>query len=551
MQVSITDVSPPYGGYDRFNRLHLGDDYLPIWLQDSGYTTHYIGKLMNQYSVNNYNKPTPKGFDHQDQLVDPYTYLYDTPVFSSNGQAPVYYKDQYQTDIIHAKTRVSLESQRNSDKPFFLWGKAPHGEFEIFNHSQLVTKPAVPAARHAHLFKDAKIPRTPHFNPHRQTKTASFWKDFSRLSDDLVEEFDEMYRNRLRALQAVDEMIGTIFDELEQQKKLDNTYIIYSSDNGYHLGQHRSYPGKCGNIEEDINVPFVVRGPGVPKGKTSDVVSSHHDIAPTLLALAREYQNVPDWVDGGVIPLTEELAHHPNPTAAESLAVEFWALTDLPEFYPQVPSVGPNTYKTLRVISETYNWMYAVWCTGEHELYDLKQDPYETNNLYSEAAVQLLNRLDALLAVLKTCRAETCRDPWRVLHPTDASVKTLADALDEKHDLYYEGLEKVAFSECLNYYEITNEGDHFGLHSIVSQTTSGDRHPFQAVIKQETVPIVQPKGEELKHAVDLFQRVPRPSGPVGHIVPGDDFEKYAIPVPQELISHPIDWSQYGFYGFGS
>jgi hypothetical protein len=80
--------------------------------------------------------------------------------------------------------------------------------------------------------------------------------------------------------------------------------------------------------------------------------------------------------------------------------------------------------------------MYAVWCTGEREFYDLKQDPYELNNLYDSANVQLVNRLDALLVVLKSCRAETCRDPWRVLHPYDDDIKTLADALDTKVIIY-------------------------------------------------------------------------------------------------------------------
>lgn len=120
---SITDVSPPYGGYNRFNTLKLGEDYLPLWLQQSGYNTNYIGKLMNQYSVNNYNDSIPKGFHYQEQLVDPYTYVYNTAVFSVNGEAPVYYKDAYQTDIVHAKTRAALKRVQAQDDPFFLWGK--------------------------------------------------------------------------------------------------------------------------------------------------------------------------------------------------------------------------------------------------------------------------------------------------------------------------------------------------------------------------------------------------------------------------------------------
>lgn len=62
----------------------------------------------------------------------------------------------------------------------------------------------------------------------------------------------------------------------------------------------------------------------------------------------------------------------------------------------------------------------------------MKVDPYELHNLYDGANVQLVNRLDALLVVLKSCRAETCRDPWSVLHPNDDSVKTLKDALNEQ-----------------------------------------------------------------------------------------------------------------------
>lgn len=209
---------------------------------------------MNQYSVNNYNNPTPKGFDHQDQLVDPYTYIYNSAVFSTNGEAPVFYKDAYQTDVIHAKTRAALKRVEEQDKPFFLWvaPMAPHGEFVIGNNGGISTQPPVPAARHANLFKDAKIPRTPHFNPSKQVKTASYWKDLERFNATLVEEFDETYRKRLRALQSVDEIVGTIFEELEKSGELDNTYVFYSADNGYHLGQHRAYPGKCTNMEEDI-----------------------------------------------------------------------------------------------------------------------------------------------------------------------------------------------------------------------------------------------------------------------------------------------------------
>ncbi|CAO3629163.1 unnamed protein product [Cunninghamella blakesleeana] len=570
---NITDVNPPYGGYTRFNKLNLGESTLPVWMQQAGYSTHYIGKLMNEYSVNNYNKPTPKGFDYQDQLVDPYTYVYNKPVFSKNGEAPVFYKNAYQTDVIHGKALQALKNQRNTEKPFFLWVSpmAPHGQFNISNN-QIITEPPIPAARHAHLFKDVKIARTPNFNPEKQTKTASYWKYFSQLNDTLVDEFDEIHRNRLRALQAVDEMIGSLFDELEKQNKLDNTYIIYSADNGYHIGQHRAYPGKCGNIEEDINVPFIIRGPGVPKNQISDVVTSHTDLAPSILALAKGSQYVPEWVDGGVIPFTKELKNHPKPIAKESFAVEFWMKESIPEFYTGTFAPGPNIYKTIRVISKDYNYAYTVWCTGEHEFYDLRKDPYELDNEYETIDPRLADRLDALLLVLKSCRAESCRDPWSALHSNDPSVKTLVDALHYKYDEYYSSFRKVTFNECANYYSVENEQPLLGFHfkSNITNNNNIDNGQVQKLIAKSkidsfykalqkllqssiTKQVNIPK-DKLSDVISLYKSIPDPDDDryVGHELLPDDFEKDAIPIPQALIDNEIEWVKYGFYSeFGN
>ncbi|KAI8330816.1 alkaline-phosphatase-like protein [Choanephora cucurbitarum] len=559
---NITSVSPPHGGYDKFNTLKLGEDYLPLWLQKSGYSTNYIGKLMNHYTINNYNSPKPKGFDYQDQLVDPYTYVYHTAVFSTNGQAPHYYKDAYQTDVIHAKTRAALKRLQAQEDPFFLWVApvAPHGEFFLGNDGSVKTRPAVPASRHAHLFKDVKIPRHPHFNPDTQTKTASFWKDFEKLNETLVEEFDETYRNRLRALQAVDELVATVFEELEASGELDNTYVFYSADNGYHLGQHRAYPGKMSNLEEDINVPFIVRGPGVPKGQISDLVSSHHDLASTFVALASGDQHLPSWVDGGVIPLNEELSMHKRPISKESFAVEYWGSEFLPEGYDFMV-YGHNTYKTLRVISQEYNYMYTVWCTGEHEFYDLKKDPYELENLFESVDTQLLNRLDALLVVLKSCRAESCRDPWKILHTDGSSVSTLKDALDPKYDAHYAQFRHVQFEECLEYQLASNEQPRIGNHFLSNATTeirqySGLQRTFGLFTKQHK------KREELEHSaivaskehLELFKLIANysASGNVGDYVLNDEqLVTDALSLPSELLSSNVDWSQYNFYNFGN
>jgi arylsulfatase A-like enzyme len=180
---------------------------------------------------------------------------------------------------------------------------------------------------------------------------------------------DEFYRNRLRALQVVDEIIEGVVTRLSDYGILDNTYIFYSSDNGYHIGQHRLQPGKECGFEEDINVPLIVRGPGVPEGEVSDLVTSHTDLAPTFLSLANVKPR-PDF-DGAAIPLTTSAIGEAKDTRHEHVNVEYWGFALAEGNYGQ-KMFWNNTYKGLRLIGNGYSFYYSVWCSGEHELYDLK-----------------------------------------------------------------------------------------------------------------------------------------------------------------------------------
>jgi N-acetylglucosamine-6-sulfatase len=114
---------------------------------------------------------------------------------------------------------------------------------------------------------------------------------------------DAQYCSRIQALQAVDELVYNVVNYLTNNNLLNNTYIIYTSDNGYYIGQHRLAPGKTCAFEEDINVPFFIRGPGVEAGKVVDLVTTHTDIAPTLFDLAGIKLRA-DF-DGKLIPVTE------------------------------------------------------------------------------------------------------------------------------------------------------------------------------------------------------------------------------------------------------
>lgn len=196
----------------------------------------------------------------------------------------------------------------------------------------------------------------------------------------------------MRALQGVDELVDSLVARLEESDQLDNTYIIYTSDNGFHIGQHRLPPGKTCGFEEDIRVPLFVRGPGVPAGQVEDAVTTHIDLAPTFFQLA----GLParQDFDGTAIPVTPDLdgTRHVH----EHVTVEYWGRGVAEGFFSDVggsPSVGikieqqrltqlhtgpdgasmilNNTYKSVRLLGEGYNLYYSVWCNNEHELYDL------------------------------------------------------------------------------------------------------------------------------------------------------------------------------------
>lgn len=134
----------------------------------------------------------------------------------------------------------------------------------------------------------------------------------------MVDYGDLYYRSRLQALQGVDELVDSLVTRLEESDQLDNTYIIYTSDNGFHIGQHRLPPGKTCGFEEDIRVPLFIRGPGVREGYVQNSVTTHIDLAPTLFHLAGIPQR--SDFDGTAIPVTPDFTGPRH----EHVTVEFW-----------------------------------------------------------------------------------------------------------------------------------------------------------------------------------------------------------------------------------
>lgn len=400
-----------------------------------------------------------------------------------------------------------LDDALKDDKPFFLTTAptAPHSNVHINvdlsngdgDYTTSTTEQSMPrpAKRHKHLFNNAKVPRTANFNPDYPSGT-SWILTLPKQNQTNVDYNDEWYRNRLRTLQAVDEMIDGVVRRLEAAGILEETYIFFSTDNGYTIGQHRRQPGKQCAFEEDINIPLIVRGPGIPRGHVTDMVTSHVDIAPTLLELAgvQESKMQQYELDGSAIPLrASQLEHSEFSWPYEHVNVEMWGIIMSEGVHGYI--LYPNhTYKALRIIGHGYSLLYTVWCSNEHELYDLVSDPWEMNNLYEASSTaefsitltpaesneksnqslssyipfstsarktkflmsptnitttipRLISRLDALLLVLKTCKMDECRFPWSALHPA-GGVHSLRQALDPQFDAFYQSRPKVQYDRC-------------------------------------------------------------------------------------------------------
>jgi arylsulfatase A-like enzyme len=235
----------------------------------------------------------------------------------------------YSTDQIADYVSGYIDEAARSSSPFFAVAGpvAPHiaaGATYPGNRTKLPYP--VPKKEYEDLYQDLELPKGLNFNPTNRSGVNAVW-ELERLGAGNLWFFEEFYKRRQRALKSVDDLIGTLVQKLNDTGVLDNTYIIYSSDNGYHIGNHRLQGGKLQCFEEDINIPLLIRGPDVGKNMTADLVTGHIDIAPTILQLAGvEFD--PAWeLDGTAIsfPFENQLDYIRNLQArGDSTHLEFW-----------------------------------------------------------------------------------------------------------------------------------------------------------------------------------------------------------------------------------
>jgi arylsulfatase A-like enzyme len=373
----------PRGGFLIFNELNLQGSTIATWLQSGGYKTGFLGKFMNGYPGGD-DTYVPPGWDDWHAFVSAPGFFDYT--LNENGETVAYTCcDDHATDVLTSKATAFIRREASNESPFFLYIStfAPH-------------KPADPALRHSGAFAEAQAPRLPSFNEEDVSDKPRRVANRPLLTQEDIDWIDELARQRLRTMLSVQDMLDSLLTTLESVGALDETYILFVSDNGYHLGLHRLRSGKFTAYDEDIRVPLYVRGPGI-RQKNISAFALATDIAPTLADLAGVTpQGV---VDGrSLVPLllgTGSLSSG----GRRAVLIERWE-TRAADPKPEWPA-----YRAVR----TPDYLYVELGTGEIELYDRRTDPYELRNLSSGTSPQLIESLSAWADQLSACSGSACR----------------------------------------------------------------------------------------------------------------------------------------------
>ena len=400
----VYTVTPPDGGNERYLDLGHEDANLGTALHAAGYRTALLGKYLNGYPRGSDATHVPPGWDEWDVPIFGAAYNEFDYTMNQNGTLIQHghAAADYLTDVMAVRARQLIRSAAADKVPFFLYlaSYAPH-------------RPSTPAPRHAKLFPGVRVPRTPSFNEADVSDKPSTLHNQPLLSKADIADLDAQYRLRLQALQAVDEMVASVVLSLRNTGQLDNTYIIFTSDNGYHMGQHRMKAGKYTPYEEDIRVPLLIRGPGVPAGRTVDALVENVDFAPTIAELAGATLDTP--YDGrSLVPLLSGGAVVPA-SWRRAVLLEQFTFTEQPEspygiLEPSENSLedGPVEHPT-HIGLRTPAYKYIEYATQEREYYDLVHDPYELQNLAKRMPAKFLDRLSTIVRALSTCAGDTCR----------------------------------------------------------------------------------------------------------------------------------------------
>jgi arylsulfatase A-like enzyme len=365
----------PDGGWQGYKTHGNEQDNIATRFHDAGYRAGLFGKYLNGYD----GTTVPPGWDDWFAML-PSDGFFNYYV-NDNGTKKYFgtRASDYSTDVLRRETRSFIDASIVARKPFLAYvaPKAPH-------------EPATPAPRHANAFDGEKAPRLPSFNESDMSDKPPWMQSRPLLSTTQIAQIDARQESRAEALQSVDELVEAVVNKLQNVGALDNTYVVFTSDNGWHHGEHRIRSGKYEPYEESIRMPLLVRGPGVQAGTSTDKLTLNTDFFPTFTDLAGV--TTPEYVDGRSLR-----------PVLEGNATTTWRTAFLLERRRDEQFPNPSLYG----IRTSDGKKYIEYEGGFKELYDLKTDPYELNNSYNanSSPADLATRLQAL----KDCAGATCR----------------------------------------------------------------------------------------------------------------------------------------------
>jgi len=415
---------PPSGGFSAFQR---GPNYrhnIATWLEGAGYRTIHLGKFLNNYGSRGSPETTvPPSWDRWVTLTpageSAYFYGYHLNVngriegpFGDPGYGLGVGQDDrrcrawaipglscnFLTDSLTRRAVAQIE-RVPANRPFYLQldYTAPHGD----------PQPPIgpePASRHYDSAQDTPLPRPPGFNEADVSDKPEWIRSLSRLDQTSVRRITKEYRKSIEAMRAVDDGVASLIATLRRTGRLANTYVLFTTDNGFFTGQHRIERGKFLPYEPALHLPLLIRGPGIRPGSTTSELAANVDITPTVLGLAGVRAD--RSLDGR--PL-EPFWRHTGRRTRRPILLESFLDPPSPaaERRGPVPVNPPHlAFRGIRLGP----YSYVEYGSGERELYDLRSDPGELRNQSSSTRYARVEAfLHRLLIRLKHCDGAGCR----------------------------------------------------------------------------------------------------------------------------------------------
>ncbi len=377
---NVLDNHPPNGGYQTFASTGLERDTYATTINGSSYDTFYAGKYFNGYSAKHMNRKPP-GWDFW------YGSSPSGKCFSDNGvkSCPSRFRSTLHDRWLANQAVPWIRAAGGRERPFLatLSFHNPHTPSEY---------PATYAGRYSSAVNDS-----PSYDEADVSDKPKWIQNRSRFNPQEDAELTRRYRDRLRAADFSDDQIGRVLDALHRSGESDDTYVVFWSDNGYHVGEHRLVD-KTSPYVEASRLPLFVKGPGIGASATEKAVINAVDIRATLEDMAVPQANSPAYEDGhSFLPIAQgDAGGWPPYTYSES---------------PQPTDGGSGgqsrpAYRAVYTATTAYNYYPE---TGEEEFYDLTEDPFQLDGTVSTSEESLIEDHRRALVRFTGCEGQTCR----------------------------------------------------------------------------------------------------------------------------------------------